>query len=199
MEPLARRNIERMSVLTLWCEFGLHKGLIAEEHYIRHEGTSREREIHFRYFNIGHEDFIGLCDTFSRRAMWKSHYAGCEWFTAWERSDKGSKWQGPATSPRASLQAINHQQERAAFVLDILHTKGKPTLVLSQKPKLIMKSKKPTFRLKGPSPFKIKNQIAYEDRPDVGVEFQPGATTFDGAEAWNARPKPKLFKIKGKS
>lgn len=149
------RRIKEMDAVALFVTLGLHRGQVGDYTFVRNPGTSREAEHSFTYYFLGFEDFIGVDDTFSRRVFHRSqNFAGKHFLEQCAGMRADSPWQGPAESPRWSMQLANKMREDANFALKVLRGEI---------------STKPSFNKKKPA-FKIKPKvIAHEDRPDIGA------------------------------
>lgn len=210
-------RVREMGSIQLWCELGLHKGFLSDETKYTNQGTDTQKDYYFRYFYLGRDDVVGVCDTYSRRAMQSSLFVTKHWHRELGAMNPNDPWQGPELSPRLSVVAGNRMKELVGPVLEMLQGGlRKPTLKL--KPKL------------------TQQRILFEDRPDVGrtllyhpesecymVETDPdlvnaaldgGCVDVTGVETherlWAAaqnaaKPKGKFkikkrpFKLKGKS
>lgn len=170
--------------MTLWCELGLHRGFLGSRMTSRRGTLGKDSfEIELSYYNLGDENHVGICDGQFRSVLHKVNVMNEEWFDDWDQSSKRGELEGPVLCQRVVVEASNATKTKASRVLKLL-TQGptKPTLKIpGRKPKLRLPVKvngrehematKPNIKHK--PPFRLKNQIAYEDRPDVGVEVKP--------------------------
>lgn len=183
-------RIKEMSPVELFTSLGLHKGQVGDYTMVRNPGTSRQQEHTFTYYFLGLSDFIGVDDTYCRRVFHRSmHFTGRQFFEQCDAMSISEPWQGPAESPRWTIQQGNRMRKNAKFALAVL--RGEISI-------------KPSFRKKGPK-FKLKEKprfIAHEDRPDVGApltkpKFKLKPKPSVQAELFE-KPVKRRFSIRGR-
>lgn len=185
MKFYARWRLKEMKTYGLWTELGLHRGLIAEEEKTRETGPSQGITTTYQYYNLGDDQLIGLFDERNRMALHRTHLSSKPWFAEWDMSDKRGKIDGPVLSHHNSHGTLQHMRILAKDAI------AKIKEGLNKKPSLGGPIGKPRF--------KMKNQIAYEDRPDAGFPPNP---SFKPKLPKKGKPtlpirKPPPFKIKG--
>lgn len=166
-----RQRLQEMGSIEIWCVLALHKGRLGEQTKYTNKGTDTEKAYHFTYFYLGRDDVVGVDDGRCRRAMEASLFVTQEWYDQLGTMNPHAPWEGPEPLAYGSAQAYNRMREDALPALKLLNGG-------TSKPKLKLKTKPQRY-------------IAYEDRPDVGVDVT--------AKRGFKLRKPGKFKLKGRS
>ena len=177
---LSKKRLDEMGEIGAWVFLGLHKGKLREETITIGEGRERERTVRLRYYYIGLDSEVGVCDSHSRRVLPASIYLSEDWYDTFQSMSPSREWRGPSVCEHHKDQTKAWLREAAREALEYLNEgvipKGDPVLKAHGKPKPVL----PMFRK--PVPKTLKSlplpYIRHEDRPDTGTITKPRPKGF---------------------
>lgn len=168
-----QKDIQEAGSLGLWLLLGLHKGFLGEQTKVTGAHTDKEQHETFRFFYLGRDDMVGFVDNYHRRTLPAHNYVTQDWYEKLGGMSPHAAWEGPEMLPTSSVLAGNRLRAEALPVLAELNGG-----TFSKKPKIKLPPKqleidyedrpdvgtewvpppKPKFKLKKPSPFKLKRR-----------------------------------------